>query len=357
LISGVRQGADVAVSRTRVGGADAQELFRYREVEGQGAPDVAVSADGQLIAYTIDGLELHLRDLASGADRVALSGERRSTPAGADAVAPRWSISDMNYLTAADEAECPECGILAIGGISFSPGGVRLAIKQHYYEGQNWGVIDLTSGRYITTGDAGGDLFWRDDDEIVTVGPFYAGGDEVRRATIDELPSSKVVPVGPYGGLIGSLDPQSDTVALAFDEAGEPGRRKTVGTLRLSDGGLTVVDREDEKVATGFSAAGTMVWIERQGLAAMMVRQHGEAAPLPADLYRFGPVRPTGPEEVGFIGARRPACDQLPDPCPGPPPPFEQRYLLVDARTGSVTWQSRGFGEAATLAGVVDAQP
>lgn len=357
LIYGVRDGVDVLVSRTPVGDGDAQEVFRYRESGRQGAPDIAVSADGQLVAYTVDGIELHLRDVRTDSDRVLVSGVRRPAPAGTDAVAPRWSIGDMNYLTPADEAECPECGILAVGGIVFSPGAVRLAVGQHYYEGQNWGVIDIASGRYETTGDAGGDLFWRGDDEIVTVGPFYADDAEVRRATVDELPSSTVVPVGPHRSFAGSLDPKGDVVALAFDEGGESGRRRTVGTLRLVAGGLTVVDREGEKVATGFTAAGTMVWIERRGLGAVLVSEDREPAQLPEDLYSFRSVRPTGPAEVGFSGARRPACDQLSEPCSGPAPPFAQRYLLVDAGTGRVTWQSTGFGHAATLIGVFDAQP
>lgn len=191
----------------------------------------------------------------------------------------------------------------------------------------------------------------------MTVGPFYADDAEVRRATVDELPSSTVVPVGTHHSFAGSLDPKGDVVALAFDETGEPGHRRTVGTLRLLDGGLTVVDREGDKVATGFTAAGTMVWIERRGLAAVLVSEDREPAHLPDDLYSFRSVRPTGPAEVGLSGARRPACDQLSEPCSGPPPPFEQRYLLVDAGTGQVTWQSRGFGQAATLVGVVDAQP
>jgi hypothetical protein len=51
-------------------------------------------------------------------------------------------------------------------------------------------------------------------------------------------------------------------------------------------------------------------------------------------------------------GERRPACNQVAQPCDGPTPTFERRYLLLDVDNGSVVWESGRYGRDISFAGL-----
>lgn len=261
----------------------------------------------------------------------------------------------MNYLSAEKQAECPECGILSIWNPQFSPSGRWVAFLQGYYEGGNWGFVDLTTRRYVTSGDAAGTLNWKDDQTIVTVGRFYGAPGDVRRGVLDELPSSSIVDTG--GGerrdhVDGVLSPDGMFLAIVFNEPSDPpGQwRARVGTVFTSGGGLRARDTEGDKLAVGFANDNRPVWIERDEPRAVFLREGIEPAPLPEDLHRFHDMTRLGPGRIGVTGERSTSCN--PPACEGRPPPFERRYLIINVDEGSVVWESPGFGETTGFAGI-----
>jgi hypothetical protein len=355
LVYASRKGHEVVVFRRPVGPGPAEELFRYQDGYDD-PPDVTASADGRLVAYIVGGIELHVRDLPEGRDAVLVSGEMRERPPNADAFAPRWSVDDMNYLAKAQEAECPECGIRGISGAAFSPSGNWVAFRQNYYEGANWGFVERLSGRYETSGDAGGDAFWKTDEEVVTIGAFYGEDAEVRTASMQALPSSRMVPVGAAKPRVlrGSLSPASDIAVVFYDEhSDQQAGQRRLGLLKLEAGELTAVGGDGEKLTAGFSGSAAVAWVERSGTSGVLVRPDTDPVPLPPDLYAFSAIHPAGPDQIGLHGARRPPCTEIRGPCEGPTPPFEKRYLVIDVRDGRIVWESPGFDATTSFAGLV----
>jgi hypothetical protein len=349
----------VVVFRRPVGPGRAEELFRYQHGYDD-APDVTASADGRLVACIVGGIELHVRDIPEGRDAVLVAGELRERPPHADAFAPRWSVDDMNYISKAREAECPECGILGISDAVFSPSGNWVAFRQNYYEGANWGFVERLSGRYETSGDAGGDVFWKTDEEVVTIGAFYGEDAEARTASMQALPSSRIVPVGTVKPRVlrGSLSPAGDVAVVFHDEqADQQPVQRRLGLLELEAGKLTALDGDGEKLAAGFSGSAAVAWVERSGTSGLLVRPDTDPVSLPPDLYSFGAIHPAGPDEIGLEGARRPPCTEIREPCDGPTPPFEKRYLVIDVRDGRIVWESPGFDATTSFAGLVSTSP
>ena len=356
LVYAMRERDRVTVFRRPLGSGDPEPLFEYDEPAWDQPPQVAVSGDGRHVAYIVGAGELWVRDLESGSDELVVSGEDRPIPPNADAYPPLWSVEGMNYVSAEGQVECPECGILSIWDPQFSPSGGWVAFLQGYYEGGNWGFVELTTGRYETSGDAAGSLSWIDDHAIVTVGTFYGDPGEVRRAVLDELPSSSVIDTG--GGerrdhADGVLSHDGRLLAVVFNEPPDPPspRAARVGVVFTSGGALTATDTEGMKLAAGFAEDNTLVWIERSDRASEFAREGMEPAPLPEDLASFSKITPAGPGRVGVVGERPTSCN--PPSCEGRPPPFQRRYLIIDVDDGTVIWESPGFGEATGFAGIV----
>jgi hypothetical protein len=231
-----------------------------------------------------------------------------------------------------------------------------VAFLQGYYEGGNWGFVEVATGRYETSGDAAGTLSWADDGTVVTVGAFYGEPGSVRRATLDQLPASSVVDTG--GGerrdhSSGVLSPDGKLLALVFKEPSDPAteRAARVGRIFASGGALEAVDTDGDKLTAGFDDHARLVWIERSAGSPMFLRHGIEPAALPADLSLFHRLTPVGPGTVGVAAERSKTCD--PPSCQGRPPPFERRYLVIDVEDGAVVWQSPAFGATTGFAGVV----
>lgn len=352
LVYATRSDGQVTVSRRPLGPGEAEGLFTYEESDGR--PDVAVSPDGHLIAYVVDGLRLHVRELAGGDDTISVEGEKQE-PTTADAAPPRWSKEGMNYLTPQQQKDCPECGILAIGNPVFSPSGRWVAFEQRYYEGANWGLVERATGRYQTSGDLAGNLHWRSDREVVGVGAFYGEDASVRMADVDMLPETREVPMGDYRHFGGRLSPAGDDIALiatARNATAAPDIATLVVRSTLAGGPGAIIDNDGRKLTVGFTSDGTLLWVERRDLAADLLRESAAPTPLPDDLYRYDDMIAVGPRLVGVTGHTRPDCSQVAEPCQGPAPSYQQRFLLIDANDGAVVWQSPPIGDAASFGGV-----
>ena len=120
----------------------------------------------------------------------------------------------------------------------------------------------------------------------------------------------------------------------------------------MGGGTLRPVDEEGEKLAVGFTGDNRLVWIERRGLTGEVLAGAGVAVALPDDLYAFSDLTAAGAGRVGFAGARRPVCNQVAQPCEGPAPPFQRRWVVVDVDGRTVAWQSEPFPAATAFLGM-----
>ena len=114
-------------------------------------------------------------------------------------------------------------------------------------------AVNRATGYYGTSADAGGDLFWQNDIELITIGPFYAEDAEIRRTTVAELPSSHVV-VAKRRLLTGVFSPTGEKIIVIYDDPAHPTRPSRVGVLPAGGGTILRVDTTDnEKLSAGLT--------------------------------------------------------------------------------------------------------
>jgi hypothetical protein len=362
FVTGTRQGETVSVERRHFTDEPAETLFSYQEIQPYpptdaaepNRPQLAVSPDGRRVAYS-DGSSIRLRDLQSGSTEVVVSG----TSQGND-LPLRWSIPAMNTDPETDGV----WGIWAVGQPRWSPDGRHLAFHQGWWEGSDFGIVDLTTGAYHASAGAS-DLEWLGADGGTAVaGSSYTEPGRVHVSVPgrpgDYRDVTAKVP-GPeerhYDDVAVSPDGQRLAVSWAEESMGLPAC--CAALMNLDGTGFTPLAVSGNVQSMAFSADGSGLYlVERQEGRTVLTYHDGGAAPrelrVLGDLYHWDvQVRPGG--ALALLGRTAvPYEGTEPRLCAQDCPPFRSRLVLADPETGETTHESGDFDRHTAIDGFGD---
>ena len=359
FVTGTRQGETVSVERRQFTSQKVESLFSYKEIQpyppteaaAPNHPEFAVSPDGRRVAYS-DGSSIRIHDLETGAAEIVVS----STSQGED-LPRRWTIPAMNTDPETDGV----WGIWRVGEPRWSPDGRYLAFHQGWWEGSDFGVVELATGSYHAS-PGGSDLEWlAGQGATATAGSSYTEPGRVHVSEPGQPGDYRDVTAsvpGPedrhYGDV--AVSPAGDRLAVSWAEE-SMGAPACCAALMNADGtGFRPLAVTGNVQSMAFSADGSGLYlVERQEGQTVLTFHQGDGAArvlrvLP-DLYHWD-VRLQPDGALGLLGRTAvPYEGTGPLVCESQCPPFRSRLLVVDPDTAETRHESGDFDRNTAIDG------
>ena len=360
FVTGTREGETVSVERRRFTNDRVETLFSYQEIQPYppteaaepNRPEFAVAPDGRRVAYS-DGSSIRIHDLDTGAAEVVVSGTSQG-----EELPLRWTIAAMNTDPDTDGV----WGIWAVGEPTWSPDGRDLAVRQGWWEGSDFGVVELATGDYHASA-GGSDLEWlgAQGGSTAVAGSSYPEPGRVHVSRPgrpgDYRDVTAAVP-GPedrdYEDV--AVSPAGDRLAVSWAEESMGTPACCAATMNLDGTAFRPLAVTGNVQSMAFSADGTGLYlVERQeGQTVLTFHQGGPEARtlriLP-DLYHWD-VKLSSGGALALLGRTAvPYEGTGPLVCEAQCPPFRSRLLIVDPDTAETRYESGDFARTTAIDG------
>ena len=359
FVTGTRQGETVSVERRQFTNDRVETLFSYQEIQPYpptepaepNRPEFAVSPDGRRVAYS-DGSSVRIHDLESGAAEVVVSGTSQG-----EELPLHWTIPAMNTDPETDGV----WGIWSVGQPMWSPDGRWLAFRQGWWEGSDFGVVELATGHYHASA-GGSDLEWLAGDGATAIaGSSYTEPGRVHVSRPGRPGDYRDVTASVPGPEDRSYDhvaasPLGDRLAVSWAEESMGTPACCAATMNVDGTDFRPLTVTGNVQSIAFSADGDGLYlVERQEGQTVLTFHHGAAPPrimrvLP-DLYHWdvklgsdGTLTLLGRTAVPYEGTAPLVCEAQ---CP----PFRSRLLILDPDTAETRHESGDFDRTTAIDG------